>query len=143
MPGRPYLDIQTKADDINPAQTILDLAGETRHNNLENKKALLNSLERSMENVAVVFDGTPTFAPLTEAREKIESATTQTEYEAARKFLADSAEQFAQSDIGLQLNEIARQDALENIDAAFASEVSPEAQDQWSIFLRNLAAEAN
>lgn len=142
LPGRPYLDLQARADEINPGQSIIRLAEDERLNKLEDQKSLLNMLTREIETIEKQFGTELAVAPLIEAKSAISNATNQAQYNAALALLTDNASQFEQSAAGELLNNVARQRAQENTTRALASEISPTAQDQWTVFLRNLAAMA-
>lgn len=142
LPGRPYLDLQARADEINPVQSIVGLASDERLNNLEDQKSLLNSLSREIETIERQFGTELVVAPLVEAKAAISNATTQNQYSSALDLLAENAKQFDQSAAGQLVNSVALDRAQENTTRALASEISPTAQDQWTVFLRNLAAMA-
>ncbi|MBP9091102.1 hypothetical protein KBI23_08735 [bacterium] len=147
LPGRTYLDNQARADELNPARNITELASDERFSNLQNKESLLNSLGYNIEEVQYgqkkLGADARAIAPIIEAKEALSNASTQAEYTAALGLLTASARQFEQSEAGQRLNQIYLEQARAATAKAFAEEIPAQDQSQWTTFLRNLQALAH
>jgi hypothetical protein len=141
LPGRQYLDNQTRANELNPADHLTELASAERYNKLADKDSLLNRLGYAVEDIQRELGAdVGTLAPIIAAREALSKASTQTEYEAALGLLGTNARQLEQTAEGQHLNQIYLEQAREATTKAFDTQILTQEQGEWTTFLRNLQA---
>jgi hypothetical protein len=141
LPGRTYLDYESRGDEMTSADAILDRINDKRVNDLADKDIFIYGTKRDINEMKEALGGVGNLGEIENALALAEHSTNQSEHDAALARLAESVRHFNASAQGMVLTEQAHERAREILVDEMDRELAT-TDGAWAGFLENLKASA-